>query len=221
MSENTTAEINWKEESQRFDGVADLYDTYRPSYPNELVESIISKSGLQPGDRILEIGSGTGKATALFAPRGFSILCLEPGKNLMNVAAEKLKWYEQVKFEQARFEQWQPSQIGFKVAMSAQAFHWVPKDVGYGKAASVLANEGYIALFWNMYPKITGEVAHDLQRVYQECVPELMKRSASWEELIKQREREFIESGYYEGVQVERYPWTARYTSQEYLGLLW
>jgi hypothetical protein len=44
MSENTTGEINWKEESQRFDGVADLYDTYRPSYPNELVESIISRN---------------------------------------------------------------------------------------------------------------------------------------------------------------------------------
>ena len=48
-------DIDWKQESQRFDGVAELYDAYRPSYPQALIETLIAYSGLQPGNRILEV----------------------------------------------------------------------------------------------------------------------------------------------------------------------
>ena len=63
MSKLTNTEINLQEESRRFDGVAALYDIYRPNYPEKLIEAIILMTGLQPDSEILEIGSGTGKAT--------------------------------------------------------------------------------------------------------------------------------------------------------------
>ena len=37
-------------------------------------------------------------------------MCLEPGQNLIEVAAEKLKPYQQVSFERVRFEDWEASQ---------------------------------------------------------------------------------------------------------------
>jgi trans-aconitate methyltransferase len=107
------APIDWKKESQRFDGVADLYETYRPSYPTELIDDVVQLSEIQPDGEIVEIGSGTGKATRLFAERGFSILCLEPGQNLIDVAKESLKSYPQVRFERARFEAWEAKQRKF------------------------------------------------------------------------------------------------------------
>jgi hypothetical protein len=63
--------VDWEKRSREFDTVAELYDAYRPDYPGELIESILSTTGIPPGGRILEIGSGTGKATAPFARRGF------------------------------------------------------------------------------------------------------------------------------------------------------
>ena len=46
-----------------FDKVAEEYHRYRPGYPPELVEDIISLSGIPVDEKISEIGAGTGIAT--------------------------------------------------------------------------------------------------------------------------------------------------------------
>src|SRR6267143_6546045 len=46
-----------------FDEAAELYDRARPGYPPELFDDLANLGGLHPGARVLEIGSGTGKAT--------------------------------------------------------------------------------------------------------------------------------------------------------------
>ncbi len=132
----------WKKDSQSFDTVASLYDEFRPEYPPELVEAVISLSGIMDGGRILEIGSGTGKATRLFARRGYLIHCIEPGRNLAAVAARNLKDFPGVTFEITRFEESRDLCSEFDLVMSAQAFHWVPKEIGYAKAARALKPAG-------------------------------------------------------------------------------
>jgi ubiquinone/menaquinone biosynthesis C-methylase UbiE len=212
--------VDWKADSQSFDGVADLYDTYRPSYPIDLIEDIIQISGIQPDGKILEIGSGTGKATILFAQRGFSTLCLEPGQNLIDVARKKLSAYPQVSFVRARFEEWANDQEPFDLVISAQAWHWVPEEVRYEKTASVLKPQGYLAAFWNTYPGMEGKIRQELDQVYQERAPELVKQVKPYNQLIENRAKSLRESPYFEKVVVRQYPWTARYSTKEYLGLL-
>jgi hypothetical protein len=55
--------IDWKKDSQSFDTVASLFDQYRPGYSQELVDDLVVLIKLPIGSRILEVGSGTGKAT--------------------------------------------------------------------------------------------------------------------------------------------------------------
>ena len=57
-----------------FDEVADLYERARPGYPGQLVDDVVTLSGIEPTGRILEIGAGTGKATTAFASRGFEMV---------------------------------------------------------------------------------------------------------------------------------------------------
>lgn len=220
MSEKALAAIDWKKESQRFDGVADLYETYRPSYPTELIDDVVQLSEIQPDGEIVEIGSGTGKATRLFAERGFSILCLEPGQNLIDVAKESLKSYPQVRFERARFEAWEAKQRKFDLLISAQAFHWVPAEVRFVKAASVLKSQGHLALFWNMYPGIDGEMGHDLDEIYHRQAPEIVREDIPLEKVIQDRAKSLHEDDRFEQVTVRTYPWRIRYETKTYLGLL-
>jgi len=220
MSEQATTPIDHKVESQRFDGVADLYDTYRPSYPAELVEDIILLSGIQPEGRILEIGSGTGKATLLFAQRGFTILCLEPGQNLIEVARENLKHYPNVSFERTRFEEWKADQGKFELVISAQAYHWVPEEVRYEKTANILKQDGYLAAFWNTHPGMEGDLGQEIDQVYRQRTPELVKPETPFEEMIDSRANSLRESAYFKKVVVRTYPWSTRYETKEYLGLL-
>ena len=182
--------IDRKKDSQSFDTVADLYDEYRPDYPRELVDSTIELSGLPEGGRILEVGSGTGKATILFAQRGYSVHCIEPGGNLAEVATRNLQAYSGVSFDIARFEEWEERSAGFDLVISAQAFHWVPKEVGYAKAARALKPGGALALFWNMFPGFEGQLASDLERVYQEIAPGLGSPFKVTDDTVQQRVHE-------------------------------
>jgi SAM-dependent methyltransferase len=213
-------EIDWKEDSQSFNSVASLYDAYRPDYPKEMIDSLISLTGIPQGGRILEIGSGTGKATVLFAQRGFSMLCIEPGENLAALAAQTLRGFSHITFESTHFEDWEIKPAEFDMTISAQAFHWIPKDVGYAKAAQALKTRGHLALFWNMYPGMEGQMASDLKKAYQEFAPEMTNREESFEDTIKQRENDIVESGCFGLVTMKRFPWSARYTTGQYLGLL-
>lgn len=43
-----------------FNGVADIYDKYRPSYPPELFTYLSSSLDITPYTTIADIGSGTG-----------------------------------------------------------------------------------------------------------------------------------------------------------------
>jgi SAM-dependent methyltransferase len=218
MTEKT--EIDWKSDSQSFDTVADLYDTYRPGYPSKLIDSILELTGIPPNGKILEIGAGTGKATLPFAQRGYSILCVEPGEKLAAVAARNLKAFPGVQFEISRFEDWQETVGAFDLVFSAQAFHWVPKEIGYTKAARALKPHGHLALFWNMYPGFEGQLAADLDKIYREIAPGLGSPFSANDEAIQQRVREIEESDHFGPVSVRRHSWTKRYNTKEYLGLL-
>jgi SAM-dependent methyltransferase len=220
MAENTTEFINWKADSQSFDGVAERYHAYRPGYPSELIEDILRYAGIQPDGRILEIGSGTGKATLLFAQKGYSILCLEPGQNLIEVAARNLAAFPRVRFVKARFEEWHSEQEKFDLVISAQAFHWVPEAVRYAKTASILKERGYLAAFWNMYPALDHEIRPELDQVYRQRAPELVKAPKPMNETTESIANSIRSSGYYEKVIIRKHPWSLRYTTREYLGLL-
>ena len=212
--------FDWKAESQRFDGVANLYDTYRPGYPSGLIDDIILISGIQTDGRILEIGSGTGKATLFFARKGYTILCLEPGQNLIDVATKNLASFSNVSFVRSRFEEWRDDEEKFDLVISAQAYHWIPEEVRYEKTANVLKHQGYLATFWNMYPDINGKIRQELDKVYHKRAPELSKLETPYKQLLETRANSFRKTPYFKKVVVRKYTWSARYKTDEYLGLL-
>jgi ubiquinone/menaquinone biosynthesis C-methylase UbiE len=212
--------MKWKEDSQSFDRVAALYDRYRPGYPLKLIADIIRISGISPGERILEIGCGTGKATQLFAEKGYPLVCLEPGQNLLAIAAKNLAAYPQVTFVQTRFEDWESAQEKFNLVISAQAYHWVPENVRYVKTARVLKSQGYLAAFWNMYPGMDSEIRTTLDRIYRQRAPDLVKLQQPVAELIERIANSLRQSRLFDKVVVKEYPWSVRYSTSEYLGLL-
>lgn len=62
-----------------YKGIAGTYEEIRPSYPEKLIQDVISKTDLKLNDRLLEIGAGTGKATIQFADKGFRVQAIELG----------------------------------------------------------------------------------------------------------------------------------------------
>jgi ubiquinone/menaquinone biosynthesis C-methylase UbiE len=135
-----------KREQQRglFDGVAELYDATRQSYPAEIVDAILTTAAIGPGAAVLEIGCGTGQLTRQLAGRGLNVTAIDIGP-AMAAAARRTVSDPMVRFQISAFEDF-PDSGPFDLIVSATAFHWVDPDVGWAKAARLLRPRGWLAL---------------------------------------------------------------------------
>ncbi|MGD0980597.1 MAG: class I SAM-dependent methyltransferase [Solirubrobacteraceae bacterium] len=129
-----------------FDEVAAQYDRSRPSYPDDLIAEACEVAGLGRYDPVLELGCGTGQLTRSLLARGFRVLAVEPGKQLVALAAQNLAGSGAVEFVNARFEDATLPRNQFRAVFSAAAFHWIDPDVSWEKAARMLAPGGTLAL---------------------------------------------------------------------------
>ncbi len=208
-----------------FDAVAHAYANIRPTYPPALFDDIVSFARLAPTARIVEIGSGAGQATWPFAQRGYDVTCIEPGANLVAAARQKLGSASQVRFEITTFEQWNGRSAAFDLLFAGTSFHWVKPDVGYAKAAAVLKPGGTLAIFSNMHLLADVGVWSSMSEVYQRLAPHMYiplpkDPLARLEPVIKSQAKAIGGLPQFRAAEVRRYPWSASYTTQEYLNLL-
>jgi SAM-dependent methyltransferase len=125
-----------------FDTVAAEYDRHRPTYPDALIDLACQAGGLAAGDRVLEIGCGTGQLTRSLVGRGLSVTAVEPGQNLISLARQVAPSVDYVnrRFEDAELPE------PFAAVFCASAFHWLDPDVSWGKVARSLTPGGVVAL---------------------------------------------------------------------------
>lgn len=129
-----------------FDEDAERYDRARPGYPAELFADLAALTGLRPGDRVLEIGPGTGQATVPLAERGYRVVAVKLGPNLAAVARRNLADFPDVEVVNAAFEDWPPPAERFGVVLCATAFHWLHPDVRLIRVDEALAPGGALAV---------------------------------------------------------------------------
>jgi trans-aconitate methyltransferase len=209
-----------------FGEVAELYHQHRPAYPERLVDDLVDLVGLDGVQAVLEVGAGTGKATAMFAARGIPVLAVEPSEEMAGVARRTFAADAKVRIERSDFETWDPAGRRFPLVFSAQAWHWVQQPAGYAKAAAALARGGLLAAFWNRPHWARSELRDALLATYEQTAPELAALDGSlhpgrpypqaeenWEEAIAAADG-------LTGARVRHYEWKEDYSADAYVSLL-
>lgn len=197
-----------------FDHRAELYDAMRPSYPAALVDDLIARCA---PERMLEIGAGTGKATLLFARAGRELVAVEPGAQLARVLERNVAGFPHVTVERTTFEGYTGS--GFDLIYAAQALHWIDPAVRYAKPARLLRPGGAFAVIFHEKPPVDTALRRELDAVYARRYPE-GPQPTGLEDVERSWIAELDASGCFGPVQVARYPWTAHYSTRDYLALL-
>ncbi|QNI05013.1 class I SAM-dependent methyltransferase [Mycobacterium kubicae] len=136
--------------AESFGAAAEAYDRHRPRYPGALIADLISK----PGTTVLDVGAGTGIASAQLVEAGADVLGVEPDERMARVAAGK-----GINIERSGFQDWDPAGRTFDLVVFAQSFHWVEPRSALTKIAGLLRPEGRLALVWNRITPITPSQA--------------------------------------------------------------
>ncbi len=212
--------MDWKKESEMFNKTANYYDKFRPSYPKEIINTIIYEANIKRGSKLVEIGAGSGKATELFIGKCFDILCIEPGEDLVKIGNKRFE-SENVIFVNSRFEDFNFTEQNYDMIFSAQAFHWVAQPQGYEKCAKILKDKGHLAVFWNMYITFDNPLDDELLSI--------SKKYGGFADFLSENECEVrinsiisqIEgSGLFCNTKTIRKLWYKKYTADEYFGFI-
>lgn len=160
------------ERGRTFDAVAASYDAERSGYPEALFSDVVALARLEPGDRVLEIGCGSGQATSGFHAKGLDITAVDPGGSLVALAREKFAGSASIRFEVTSFEEWASAGRRFELVAAAQSWHWLRADTSFAKAADALSPSGCLAIFGHT-PVWSAPLIACLEPAYAQLAPEL------------------------------------------------
>jgi len=163
----------------RFSDRASNYANYRPSYPSEAINQLLSELG-EPSQLIAaDIGAGTGISARLLADRGVSVWAIEPNA-AMSAAAET---HPQVECRTATAEQTGLMDGSIDLLTCFQSFHWFDPEPTLTEFRRILKPSGRLALVWNkrdLSDSFTQEYGEPIQKASDkhpaldrpECFPE-------------------------------------------------
>jgi SAM-dependent methyltransferase len=214
--------LNREELRATFEEVPELYDRARPTYPAELFDDLVELTGLRPGERVLEIGPGTGQATRELAERGFEAVGIELGEGLAQVARRKLASFPNVVVLHEAFESWEPAEADFDAVLAFTAFHWIDPDLRYAKSARLLRDGGALGAVDTRHVLLEGGDPFwvEVQEDYDAVVPSDENAPPPPPEEVQSFEPEIDASGLFGPVSVRRYVWDVTYTADQYLAVL-
>lgn len=207
-----------------FDSAAELYERVRPEYPDELFSHLTKTARLGPGHRVLEVGSGTGKATAGLVEQSLHVTCLEPGPALSKIARRNFG-PRGVEVIESTFENWEkPPSAEFALVAAATSWHWVDPSRRCQLAADVLAPGGHLAVWGahHVIPPGGDPFFYEIQEVYDaigEGHPKdiAMPGPSPADEDALSRE---LDNGPFELVDTRSFAWETRYECEQYIDLL-
>ena len=207
-----------------FDNASDTYQRARPDYPDELIDHLIEVTGLKAGDRVLEVGCATGKATLPLARRGFRITCIELGPHLAAAARQNLAGFSDVTIVDGRFEDWSPSPgQRFDAVIAATAWHWIDPAVRFKLAWEALRPRGHLA-FWDavhVLPVGGDPFFAEIQEIYDEIGEGLPPGTPSPRPGKLEDERAEIEAtSLFDDVRTRQFDWERIYDADGYIELL-
>jgi SAM-dependent methyltransferase len=130
-----------------FGAAAEVYERARPSYPAEAVDWLAERTGLGPGQTVVDVGAGTGKLTRLLPSTGARVIAVEPVPEMRAKLVEVVPGIEAL---DGTAEDLPLADASADVIVVATAFHWFDHERALPEFHRVIRPGGFLALFWNM-----------------------------------------------------------------------
>lgn len=133
-----------------FDRVADVYRHARPDYPAEVYELLAAHGVIGPGLRVLEIGAGSGQATAALLRHGCLVDAVEPGPALADTLRRRFT-EDRLTVLETTAEDADLAEAAYDSVVAATALHWVDTPAVLPRLHAALRPGGRIGIWWAVF----------------------------------------------------------------------
>ena len=132
----------------KFNNIAEIYEKYRPSYPEEYINYIIEKCNLNSESLVADIGAGTGILTRQLLNRNLKVVGVEPNNDMRNIL-KKLELNKRFKAIEGKAENTNLEDNSIDLIVVAQAFHWFDSERFRNECKRILKTNGKVCIMWN------------------------------------------------------------------------
>lgn len=144
-----------QDHERRFQSTVAYYDRYRLDYPQRLLARVAALAGLQPGDPVLDLGTGTGMLAVGFARAGMAVTALDPEPDMLAAAAEQARAAGvKVDFAVGGSAGLHPGMGPFRLVTMGRSFHWMDRAATLAMLDRIVSPDGGVALFHDAHPPV-------------------------------------------------------------------
>ena len=208
-------------EGRTFGDISSLYDTARTTYPDTLIEDIVSYAKIRNNGNVLDVGCGTGKTTLPFAQKGYSVTGLDISKEMIRRAEERCSSFPKVNFKIGTFENFPSSPALFDLIISGMAWHWIHPQEREEKAHRILKNGGTLALFWSYQRKEDSDFVMNASKILDRYGgPDRGPAGSRVKQIADSLHTKLREERLFSDIEMKTYKEDLEFSKQRYLDLV-
>jgi ubiquinone/menaquinone biosynthesis C-methylase UbiE len=135
---------------ERFMGFADVYDAYRPRPPLTVLDILTQLAQAPQPALVVDIGSGTGLSTTIWAERAGEVIGVEPSADMRRLAEARTAALPDTR--NVRYQEGYSNATGLPDACAdivtcSQSLHWMEPDSTFAEIARILRPGGVFAAY--------------------------------------------------------------------------
>lgn len=144
---------------ERFSGFASLYNDVRPQPPQIICDILTQLAQVERPRLVIDLGSGTGLSTRIWAERAEQIVGIEPSGEMRARAEARTTLSENIRYVEGFSHQTGLPDASADIVTCSQSLHWMEPSETFAEAARVLRDGGVFAAYDNDWPPTCSAVA--------------------------------------------------------------
>jgi len=146
----TTSPAHISANVERFMGFADVYDSFRPRPPLAVLEILTQLAQAPRPALVVDLGSGTGLSTAIWAGRAEAVVGVEPSADMRRQAEARIAAIADA--ANVRFQAGYGDATGLPdgcadIVTCSQSLHWMEPEPTFAEVARILRPGGVFAAY--------------------------------------------------------------------------
>jgi ubiquinone/menaquinone biosynthesis C-methylase UbiE len=202
-----------------FNALALEYDAYRPGYPKESIDFLLTLGNIDRMSTVGDIGAGTGRLALALAPHVRMIYAVDTANLMLDQLQENAQRQRvsNIRSFEAPGERTGISSQALDLVVLSQVYHWMDKLLALREMHRILKPGRPMAIVWNEVRNHEDE--------YHRCIQELIKRfNPNYKgglDIVSQDFPESIDaSALFDAPETFSFPFSQHYAPEAYIGYL-